>query len=331
MRIRSASKAGLTLGLLFVLGAAAAAHAQQIYYAKELNTEQYKKLDRAKTAVIVSTGVLEEHGPYMPAYTDGYITEQVVDDVAAAVLRKGWNALVFPIVPIGTDAMNEAAGVRPWPGSFVVRLQTFRAMFMDLADNIGAAGFRQVFVGNDHGSPTHVRMLEQACAYFNETYPDGRMTVLGGFGARSSSPELEKLNEQAQGLIGAEARKEEGGGGHADIEETSLMLFLHPHLVDAGYLQAPANTWAMIGSDMWLGYLGSPRHSTARYGALRMKVRSERAIAQVYDILDGKTPKPGPIGPTNMNQIDQPHKNILAHDEEQGRKQQEWLDRKGLK
>jgi creatinine amidohydrolase/Fe(II)-dependent formamide hydrolase-like protein len=318
--------------MLFVVSAAFSAAAQgQIYYAKELNTEQYKKLDRAKTAVFLSTGILEEHGPYLPAYTDGYITEQVIRDVAAAVVRKGWNALVFPIIPIGTDAVNEVPGIYPYPGSFVVRAYTFRAMFMDLASNIGDAGFRWIFVGNDHGAPTHNRMLEHVCAYFNEMYPGGRMTVLGGFGTGSSDPEIDKLSQDARALVSDVAWREEAGGGHADIEETGIMLFLRPNLVDPGYVNAPPNTWNMMTSDKWLGYLGSPRHSKAQYGALRMKVRSERAIKQVMGVLDGTAPKPAPIAPTDFDKIDKAHRDIIARDEAIAKKQQEWLIRKGLR
>lgn len=330
MKPGSVLRTAVCVSFLFSMCASVLAQGR-IYDARELNTEQYRKLDRAKTVVFLSTGVLEEHGPYMPAYTDGYITEAIIPEVAAAVARKGWNALVFPIIPLGTDAMNEVPAIYPYPGSFVVRAYTFRAMFMDLASGIGEAGFRRVFVGNDHGSPTHNRMLAQVCAYFNDVYPDGRMTVLDPSIARVSNPEVEKLNKEAAALVSDAAGREEGGGGHADILETSILLFLHPNLVDSGYLDAPANTWDMIKSDKWLGYLGSPRHSTAQYGALRLKSRAEQAISLVFGVLDGTVPKPAPIAPTDINRIDQPHKDILAHDEAIWKKQQEWLDKHGLK
>jgi len=328
---KSALKPAFVFCLIMIFSASLT-HAAQIYYARELNTEQYRKLDRNKTVVLLSTGILEEHGPYIPPYTDGYITERIIRDVAEGVVRKGWNVLVFPIIPLGTDALNEVPAKYPFPGSFVVRAYTFRAIFMDLASNIGDAGFRWIFVGNDHGAPTHNRMLDQVCAYFNERYSGGRMTVLGANdGSRISTPETSKLDQEAQSLINSEAWKEEGGGGHADIEETSIMLFLHPHLVDAGYVNAPPNTWGMMTTDKWLGYLGSPRHSTPQYGALRMKIRSERAIQQVLSVLDGTAPRPQSITPTDLDKIDKPHRDILDHDEQIRRNQQEWLDKNGLK
>ena len=44
---------------------------------RELNSEQIQSLDRDHTAVVLQGGTLEEHGPYLPSYSDGYQTEFV--------------------------------------------------------------------------------------------------------------------------------------------------------------------------------------------------------------------------------------------------------------
>ena len=44
----------------------------QIYHVKDMNTEQIKALDREKTVVLLPGGILEEHGPYLPSFSDGY-------------------------------------------------------------------------------------------------------------------------------------------------------------------------------------------------------------------------------------------------------------------
>ena len=43
----------------------------QILNLQELNTEDVRSLDRQRTVVVMPGGVLEEHGPYLPAFTDG--------------------------------------------------------------------------------------------------------------------------------------------------------------------------------------------------------------------------------------------------------------------
>jgi len=332
MILKSTRKMAFVLSLMLIVSTAAALAQAKIYYAKEMTTEDYKKLDRSKTAVFLCVSVLEEHGPYVPAYTDGYITERIISDVSAAMVRKGWSALVFPMIPVASSACNEVPGKYPFPGSFTIRAYTFRSMLMDLVSEIGEAGFRWIFVGNDHGAPNHVRMLSQVCAYFNDTYSGGRMTVIGLSGA-SSNPEISKLNEEAQALLSAEAKKEDANGGHADIEETSLMLFLQPRLVDPGYIHASAQSFmtALNKTDEWLGYFGSPRFSTTQFGALRYKVRSEQAISLVLSALDGTAPKPQPLTPVDLDKIGPHNKKAIMRDEEIGRKQQEWLIKNGLK
>ncbi|MGH7714042.1 MAG: hypothetical protein ACREOG_22370, partial [Gemmatimonadaceae bacterium] len=46
----------------------------QLYRLAEMNTEQIRALDRARTVIIMPGGILEQHGPYLPSYSDGYYT-----------------------------------------------------------------------------------------------------------------------------------------------------------------------------------------------------------------------------------------------------------------
>lgn len=52
--------------------------AAQILNVAELNTMQIRSLDRARTVVILPGGILEQHGPYLPSFTDGYVNERMV-------------------------------------------------------------------------------------------------------------------------------------------------------------------------------------------------------------------------------------------------------------
>jgi hypothetical protein len=64
----------LALTMVLVMTAPTAA---QVYSVAALNTEQIRTLDRARTVVILPGGILEEHGPYLPSYTDGYRNERL--------------------------------------------------------------------------------------------------------------------------------------------------------------------------------------------------------------------------------------------------------------
>jgi creatinine amidohydrolase len=57
--------------LLLAILSCCLGHAQT-YHLADLNTEQIRTLDRDKTVILIPGGILEEHGPYLPSYTDGY-------------------------------------------------------------------------------------------------------------------------------------------------------------------------------------------------------------------------------------------------------------------
>ena len=79
----------------------------QVLEFTSLNTRQIEKLDRAKTVVIVPGGILEEHGPYLPAGSDGIFNQQLANDLAAFVAsRPGWASLMLPSVPLGAGDLT---------------------------------------------------------------------------------------------------------------------------------------------------------------------------------------------------------------------------------
>lgn len=130
----------------------------QVLRAATMTTTDFAQLDRARTAVILPGGILEEHGPYLPSYSDGFVNERLADSLAGAIVaRQGWKAVVFPPIPLGNSAANDIGGRFSFPGTYAVRFETLRAVFMDLGDELGAQGFRWIFVVHLHGGPNHSR------------------------------------------------------------------------------------------------------------------------------------------------------------------------------
>lgn len=317
---RTARVAAFALALCaFALPASA-----RIYYAAELNTEQYKLLDRAKTAVILQEGIFEEHGPYLPAYTDGYVAERLAKDVADAVVAHGWDVLMFPPIPLGSGGVNEVPAKYPFPGTFTVRVDTLRSIFMDLGDELGEAGFKYVFILNTHGAPNHNRVIDQAAAYFSDTW-GGRMVKLTGRGQNAGPNPAASLSEQA--------RREDNSSGHGGITETSLMLFIDPDLVSPAYKTSPVFTVGAEGMEGvarrpdWPGYFGAPRYSTAEYGAKLYEQSARGHIAEALAVLDGTAPRTQP-GRAPGRDIDEAS---IARDRAALKRQQDWLQKNGLR
>jgi creatinine amidohydrolase/Fe(II)-dependent formamide hydrolase-like protein len=282
-------------GLAVVALAAALPASAQVMRVAEMNTEQVKALDRARTAVLIPGGILEQHGPYLPAFTDGYYNEYAVRAMAEAVAaRPGWTALVFPTIPLGTGGANEIGGHFVFPGTYAVRSTTLRAVFMDLADEVGQQGFRWVFLVHGHGAPNHNRAVEQAAAYFRDTY-GGQMVHVTDVMDQSR-----RFSAPAE-VLGAEAAREDGFSVHAGAAEHSSLMFLRPDLVPSTIRQAPAVTAADFSGLVaearrpgWTGYFGAPRHANAAAGARWVREGVEAGVALMNKVLDGWDPSQAP-------------------------------------
>src|SRR6188768_666793 len=130
-----------------VLITAAIDASAQIYRLAELNTRQIQALDRQRTVVVIPGGILEEHGPYLPAYTDGYAIQAYTQALARAIAaRAGWTVVLFPQIPLGNDPANTIGAKTVFAGSYPVRMATLRAVYMDLATELGEQGFRWIFL-----------------------------------------------------------------------------------------------------------------------------------------------------------------------------------------
>lgn len=264
----------------------------QVRRVGDLNTRQIAALDRAKTVVILQGGMLEEHGPYLPAYTDGLLSSRLADDVAQAIAarRPDWTVLVFPQIAVGASGYNEAGGHYTFPGTYAVRPSTLRAIFMDLASQLGEQGFRWVMVVHVHGSPMHIGPIDDAGDFFHDTYGGtmvnlwGLLPVLGGWGAVLDS-------------LPADIKREDGLSLHAGLDEHSLMLFLDSARVSPDYRRAPTMAGANYDSSFavarragWPGYIGAPRLATAAIGRRIWTGFSGAAQRVALEILGGADP-----------------------------------------
>ncbi|HUS00186.1 MAG TPA: creatininase family protein, partial [Chitinophagaceae bacterium] len=152
----------------------------RIYFVSELTSEKIKSLDKEKTIVLLTGGILEEHGPYLPVFTDGYWNEKFRDTLAKTIAsRPDLNVLIFPTIPLGNSGANDVGLKYSFPGTFTVRFETLRSIFMDLATELGEQGFKYIFVIHGHGAPNHQRAIDQAADFFNDTY-HGKMVNLFG-------------------------------------------------------------------------------------------------------------------------------------------------------
>ena len=318
----------LTFGvLLFSISSNA-----QIYRIAEMNVEQIKKLDKEKTVVILPGGIVEEHGSFLPTFTDGYWNEQVTQELTKAIAaKKGWSVVIFPTIPLGNSGANDIGGKFNFPGTYAVRFETLRAVFMDLATEFGEQKFKWIFVVHGHGAPNHVRALDQAGDYFRDTY-GGRMVNLTGILPVVAAWDGKKTDAE---------RKEDGLPIHAGMDETSMMLALRPDFVNHDYKRAKpfasdkmADLINIAQAKDWLGYLGSPRLASRAQYANGWQIAAKEAINFGLKILDGLEDRTIPRFGDEMEKSPTDvalDKASLKHEAEIKIKQDEWLKKRKLK
>src|SRR4029453_7586728 len=227
-----------------------------------------------------------------------------------------------PEIPLGAFPASYVGGKYVFPGSYPVRMTTLRAVFMDLATDLGEAGFKWVFVLTMHGGPTHNQALDQAAQYFNEIYGRRLVHLTGVVGA--VPPDL-FTNEQ---------RVAEGFSIHADADEHSCLLFLRPDLVAPGIRSAPAvvsrNFAELVATAQkpgWTGYFGTPAVATPDAGRRAMNAIAQAAVDLVLNVLEGGSAQ-GPLV-ADRAMSDPAFRRVveaaLEHERQIERKKAEWL------
>jgi creatinine amidohydrolase len=144
--------------LLLALSLTGSPAAAQVLEVGNLGTERIRALDRARTVVLLPGAVLEEHGPYLPALTDGILSERLTRELARGIAaRPGWTVLVFPQISVGASGSNELGGQFVFPGTYAVRPSTLRAGFGArggsaslVAGPLSASGLRRPVIGGAH-------------------------------------------------------------------------------------------------------------------------------------------------------------------------------------
>jgi creatinine amidohydrolase/Fe(II)-dependent formamide hydrolase-like protein len=306
----------------------------QIYQVKEMNTEQIRALDREKTVVLLPGGILEQHGPYLPSFSDGYMSERLTQQLADAIVaRSDWKVLIFPLIPLGNGGANIIGSKYSFAGSYSVRFTTLRAIFMDLATELGEQGFRWVFVLHHHGAPAHHRALDHAGDYFHDLY-GGHMVNLPGLA-------LTALWDTEKGGRTEKEREEDGLSVHSGMSETSRILFLRPDLVSPAVKDAPPLTgrnWddltRIAREKDWPGYFGSPRLASAAFGARVWGRYSATVVELAAKILDGFDYHQLPRHADALRGVaahDAFAKAALEHEQQIKGRQLDWLKKEGLK
>ncbi len=243
---------------------------KKVLWQEMLRHELLAALER-RPVVIVPVGSVEQHGPHCPQDVDISIPYHLAIRAAEAI--DDFPVIVAPPVTYGFTHYNMGE-----VGTITLGLEVFIAVLCDVSRSIWANGFHRIILLNGHGGneqPTwsaSVKLAEEdvwalAITYWNMA-PD----------------ELLAWSEADEGSI-----------GHGGEWETSLQLYLRPHLVDSSLMVkdewrrhfSPAvQRYAVFPErrrEMAHGVMGDPFVASAEKGERLFDVLTERLIALARD------------------------------------------------
>jgi len=174
------------------------------------------------TTAIVSTGGIEENGPFLATGKHNVILE----GLCPAIVAELGNALCAPIVPFVPEGnFDPPSGAMHFPGSFSVRAETYQALLEDIGNSLKQHGFSDVvFIGDSGGNQ---RGMQAAAEALNMQWKgsDTRAHFVAEF-YTSGWSETERYTEEVLGV-----RETKHDGHHDDIWVTALMMITDPSSV----------------------------------------------------------------------------------------------------
>lgn len=223
-----------------------------------LKASELRELARLDAIVIVPVASTEQHGPHLPTMVDVALVGEIAG--RAARRTRGQQVIVAPVVWTGLAEHHMSLG-----GTFSLDYPEFFAVVRGICRSLVRHGFRRVLLLNGHGG--NIAALTVA---INEIGPELRAPI----------------GTATYWLLAAEAFKaileKQSNVRHACEAETSMMLALHPELVDMGSAAeavgptapeiqqiAPggaAHRWQSFAARTSHGAIGDPRAATAEKG-----------------------------------------------------------------
>ena len=229
-------------------------------------------------------GVIEQHGPHLPAGTDVYLPSARLRRTRELLAESNVPSVIVPPYYWGVNFVSAA-----FPVSFQVRPQIMIELMADIFASIVRDGFKQTFCVTGHGDALHNRtIIEGVRRGAKETGTDisflAEEALLKRLGIELNDPAVTPFPAQASTALYPDI--------HAGQWETSIMLSICPSLVHTDKLPTvPAVNFSPADLSDWrsapeiarrktpAGHVGDPAIANAKTGAADLEA-SARAMAE---------------------------------------------------
>jgi len=209
-------------------------------FLEELTWDELQLLMKGgKTTAIIGTAGTEQKGPHMAIAEHKYATTYAADKIARAL----GNAIVAPVITyVPEGSWERPTGHMARAGSITLPEERFRMLLELTARSLKSSGFTEIILIGDYYTKAHA---------LQDTYI------------------IDSLKLATRETM----------GGHANLLDTSELLYIHPELVNKERMATAA------GRD---GSSGDPSKSTPELGKKLLDMKIELALAQIKLSLETK-------------------------------------------
>jgi len=239
-------------------------------FLEDLTWAEVRDLVKAgTTTVIVGTAGTEQKGPHMVDGEHKFVMTYAADKIARALGK----TLVAPVVTYVPEGSWETVGGHMGkPGTITLPEDRFVELLVSAGRSLKAGGFTTVlFLGESGGNRTGMRT---AATRLNELWKgEGRAFWIDDYYTKSHAEQNKHITD-TMGIPADEI------GGHANLLDTSEMLFVDPKHVRRNKL-APGGGYANSGVS------GDPTKSSAALGKVFLQIKISNAVAQIKGLMSG--------------------------------------------
>lgn len=245
-------------------------------FAAELAWPDYERAVRSGTTpILIPIGSMEQHGHHMPMHVDVLLPTEFARRVAEQI-----GALVAPPFTYGYKSHQKCGGGNHLPGTTSLDAATLVSALRDVIKEFARHGVRRFVIVNGHFENSWF-IAEGVDVALRELRWDGvdavKVVVLSYWDFVTEAA-IKQLYPNGFGGWAVE---------HGGVLETSLMLALHPHLVDmAKAIDHPPATFPPYDvypvKPEWTpasGTLSSPKEATREKGEILLEVCTNGIVA----------------------------------------------------
>lgn len=236
-----------------------------MFILENITMHEFRKHLKETRTIVFPFGTIEEHGRHLPLKTDAFIIQEALK----AVLKKK-KFFLAPVLYYGVCTTT-----KDHPGTISISPETLRRFTYDLITESFKKGLRNFLLVSGHGGSLHMSALRETAEVLIEMLSGVKIAVFSPYDLL-----WRELSEIA----------ETPNDSHAGELETSMMLYLSPHLVKGRspeeYPCIPKPFVVKNKVSYWKGGVwGDPGKASATKGEKAMKLIAGKII-EVLDVME---------------------------------------------